>query len=314
MTNCDSTVLPHFETTITVDPSNPKHVVGGSIANQAPTQGILRPFGRPPTGAKFLDDYYTSFDGGATWLTGQVPGRYVSNSDPSVAFDSRGRVFYGNVAYNLNSGGTPPGYVQVSRSDDGGVHFATPAVVYRFSGTAISGADQPYLAVDSSPTSPHRDSLYMTWEQVRFDKSGAFLEAPILLSISHDAGVTWSPTQGDQWHQRRVVRILEHSTRRGRPLSREPEPTTRGCTGRDNLRRVREPTGRQLPGWDPTRYQDLVVKSTDGGSTWSTPVRASDLVRYGSTDVGRQPGTGTDGYTSLPQLSNGHSTPICRAD
>jgi hypothetical protein len=285
MTNCDSTVLPHFETTIAVDPTNPNHVVGGSIANEEPINGIVRPFGRPPTGAKFLDDYYTSFDGGATWIGGQVPGRFVSNADPSVAFDSRGRVFYGNVAYNLDSGGTPPGYVQVSRSDDGGVHFGTPAIVYRFSGTAASGADQPYIAVDSSPASPHRDDVYMTWEQVRLDKSGAFLEAPVLLSVSHDAGQTWSP-----------AKEISGSNPALCAFSNTPLPADGRCRENQDPQPAVAPDGTiyvafenqqadNSAGGDPTRYQDLVVKSTDGGDTWSTPVRASDLVRYGNTDV-----------------------------
>jgi hypothetical protein len=36
----------------------------------------------------------------------------------------------------------------------------------------------------------------------------------------------------------------------------------------------------------PTRGQILVVKSADGGVTWSAPVRASDILRNGNEDVG----------------------------
>src|SRR5439155_16950888 len=117
------TLLPHVETSIAVDPNDPQHLVGGSIANEVPpSAGVLRPFGRLPTGARSLDDYYTSFDGGRTWLNGHVPaGEGASNSDPAVAFDSHGRVYYANLGFNFDLAfvsrgqGSPPGAVQVSR-------------------------------------------------------------------------------------------------------------------------------------------------------------------------------------------------------
>src|SRR5712691_5992535 len=66
MTNCDSTALPHNETAIAADPLNATHLVGGSNDSELPPSGA-------PGVPKEVAGYYTSFDGGRTWLNGQLP-------------------------------------------------------------------------------------------------------------------------------------------------------------------------------------------------------------------------------------------------
>ena len=53
MANCDSTVLPHNETAVAVDPNNPAHLLAGSNDTEL-VSGT----------AKTALGYYTSFDGG----------------------------------------------------------------------------------------------------------------------------------------------------------------------------------------------------------------------------------------------------------
>ena len=53
--NRDSTVLPHNETAIVVDPAGPSHLVAGSNDTELPPNGAS---GRAKTAA----GYYTSFD------------------------------------------------------------------------------------------------------------------------------------------------------------------------------------------------------------------------------------------------------------
>ncbi len=84
MANCDSTELAHIETAIAVDPDDPNHLVGGSNDVEVP------PSGGTDFAAKFLAGYYTSFDGGATWLNGHLPPVGFQTSDPTVAFERRG--------------------------------------------------------------------------------------------------------------------------------------------------------------------------------------------------------------------------------
>jgi hypothetical protein len=275
MMNCDSTVLPHIETSIAVDPTNPKHLVAGSIEAQK-SATFLR---APPGASFFLDDYYTSFDGGATWLNGKVPfGKGVSHSDPTVAFDSQGRSYYG--MFTATPGG-PDGFDEswnVSRSDDGGVHFGPPVMVDR-----NPGDDEGAVAADSNPHSRFHDNVYLTWEQFQSDASGAFLGSPTLFSASHDAGQSWS----------RPVEI-SGSNAALCAFANDDAPADGRCRDNSRSRPVVGPDGtiyvsfisNQADVDHPTRVRILVVKSTDGGLTWSAPVAASDIVRVGEEDVG----------------------------
>src|SRR5262249_1433374 len=97
--NCDSTVLPHNETAIAADPTNSPPRVAGSNDTELPPNGASG-------SAKSALGYYTSFDRGATWVNGQVPtGSFTQNSDPSVVFDTAGRVYIGAVSFDLGRGG-----------------------------------------------------------------------------------------------------------------------------------------------------------------------------------------------------------------
>jgi hypothetical protein len=271
MTNCDNTLLPHVETSIAVDPNDPQHLVGGSIANEVPpSAGVLRPFGRLPTGARSLDDYYTSFDGGRTWLNGHVPaGEGVSNSDPTVAFDSQGRVYYANLGFNFDLAfvsrgqGSPPGAVQVSRSDDGGVSFRTPV-------TVEMGGDEPGVAVDANRNSPYRDNVYMTW-----DGGGSGGESPIMFSVSSDGGQTWSAPKAISGANAAVCTFAIDAL----PYDGSCRDSNRPWSGvgADGTIYVAFHNIQADP-QDPNNGQLLVVKSADGGVTWSAPVRASDII------------------------------------
>src|SRR5262249_14744844 len=76
--NCDSTVLPHNETAIAADPGNSAHLVAGSNDTELPPNGASG-------SAKSALGYYTSFDGGPTWVNGQRPTRtFTQNREPSV--------------------------------------------------------------------------------------------------------------------------------------------------------------------------------------------------------------------------------------
>ncbi len=57
MANCDSTVLPHNETSIAADPANPAHLVGSSNDTELPPAGTSG-------STKSVLGFYTSFDGG----------------------------------------------------------------------------------------------------------------------------------------------------------------------------------------------------------------------------------------------------------
>jgi hypothetical protein len=84
MANCDSVVLPHNETAIIVDPTDPKHLAARSNDTQLPPNGA--------TGAaRSALGYYTSFDGGKTWINGAVAAAgFAQTSDPALVWESAG--------------------------------------------------------------------------------------------------------------------------------------------------------------------------------------------------------------------------------
>lgn len=182
MANCDSVILPHNETAIVADPNDPRHLVAGSNDTQ-----VIGGGGKSTMG------FYTTFDGGATWLNGQVPnGGFGQSSDPTVGIDRLGNVFYGMVAFDTGLGGTAlGGAIQVARSSDGGRSFATPVEVERSTSDAIV-EDKEYLVVDTNAGSPFKNSVYITWTRFHFDTKDNYLESPIFFSGSRDGGQTWS--------------------------------------------------------------------------------------------------------------------------
>ncbi len=284
MANCDSTVLPHNETSIIVDPSNPNHLVGGSNDTELPPSGSSG-------SAKSVVGYYTSLDGGTTWVNGQVPsGGFSQIADPAVGFDTLGNVFYAVVAFDLGLGGTAlGGAIQVSRSTDGGQTFGAPVIVERSTSATIF-EDKPYLVVETNPNSPFVNSIYVTWTRFHFSSKGVYLESPIFFSVSRDAGQSWSAP----------IEISGTSaalcTFSGTPLANDNR-----CREDQFSSPVVAPDGTIFVAFENDqaindgefRDQYLVVKSTDGGATWSAPVRASDIIHDGADDypiniLGRQ--------------------------
>ncbi len=275
MANCDSTLLPHNETAIVVDPNDPNHLTAGSNDTELPPSGA-------PGSAKSLAGYYTSFDGGATWLNGQVPpGSFTQTADPTIGFDTLGKVYYSVVAFDLGLGGLAlGGAIQVSRSTDGGRTFASPVVVERStSGTIFE--DKPYLAVDTNSGSPFRDSIYMTWARFHFTLSFEYLESPIFFSVSRDGGHTWSTPKEISGANTALC------TFSGTSLAYDGR-----CREDQFASPVVAPDGTIFVAFENDqaindgqfRDQYLVVKSTDGGVTWSAPTRASDILRDGVSD------------------------------
>ncbi len=280
MANCDSVLLPHNETAIVADPRDPLHLVGGSNDTQVVGGG-----------AKTTMGYYTTFNGGVTWLNGQVPnGGFGQTSDASVAFDTQGNVFYGAVAFDLGLGGLAfGGAIQVSRSTDGGRTFGGPVEVERSTSDGIV-EDKPYLTVDTNVHSLFKDSIYITWTRFHFDSLDNYLESPIFFSASRDGGQTWTAPKEISGRNPQVC------TFSGTPL-----PFDGRCKENQFSSPVVDPDGTIFVAFENEqavndgqfRDQYLVVKSTDGGATWSAPVRASDILHDGVSDypiniVGRQ--------------------------
>src|SRR5215510_11330459 len=145
---------PQSETYITLDPSRPRRLAAGS--NEI--------FRLPMRG-------YFSVDAGATWGGVDLPlpptqGANDINfgSDPSLAFDTRGNVFYGYIVVFFGNGGGIKGTeMAVARSTDGGRTYPR-ATFFGFEGGENHFNDKPIITADTSLASPFRDRVYIAWD------------------------------------------------------------------------------------------------------------------------------------------------------
>jgi hypothetical protein len=270
--NLDTGGAPQNETAIAVDPNNPRRIVAG--ANDYVTLTWTCNIGGTPCSA-LGDGYsgtYFSNDGGATWccasnLNGSnlgtlipgvehlVGGQYDAGGDPSVTFDSRGHVYYAGLGFNRASA---PNTVAVNKGTfdaSGQLTWAAPAFINQTNSPSTVN-DKEWIVADSNAASPFRDNVYVTWTRFIFDPhNGHYVQSPIAVAVSRDGGKTFS----------------------------DPQLIVGNVLYGQGSRPVVGPDGTVYVFWDgSTRLATLdsiwVVKSTDGGKSWSQPVAVSQLV------------------------------------
>ena len=173
---------PQSETYIAVNPSAPANLAAGS--NEI--------FRLPMRG-------YFSSDDGATWggVDLPLPPAIGSNgtrfgSDPSLAFDSRGNVFYSYIVVFFGNGNGINGTeMAVAKSADGGKTYPS-ATFFSFEGGQNHFNDKPMITADTNPASPFRDRVYVAWDAA----SGGSLGGGIRVASSPD-GATFTVTRAD---------------------------------------------------------------------------------------------------------------------
>jgi len=273
--NQDHGGAPQNETSVAVDPNNPNRIVAGANDYVTGTGDCFLAPGFPCSA--IADGYsgsYFSNDGGKTWCCASsdpahlgtlVPGverltggQYDAGGDPSVAFDSRGRVFYAGLGFNRAS---PPNAVTVNRGTfdaAGNLTWGPPTFVAQT--TAPSHVDdKEWIAADKSPTSPFRDRVYVTFTRFLFNPvTGAFVQAPIMFAVSTDSGATFSDPV--------IVGAPVIFSQGSRPLV-APDGTLYVIFSGS------PPNARFNSTW--------ITKSTDGGKTFAAPVKIAD--RLGAT-------------------------------
>ena len=221
-------------------------------------------------GVAFAGIYFSN-DGGATWccassldgsslgtlipgVTRLAGGQYDAAGDPAVAFDSQGNVYYSGLGFDRTA---PPNTVAVNKGtfdSRGNLKWGPPTFINQtVSPSTIN--DKEWIAVDSNPTSPFRDRVYVTWTRFIFNPvHGRYVQSPIAVAFSSDGGQTFSDPQ-----------LIVGNVLYGQG--------SRPAVG---------PDGTVYVFWEgSTRLAALnsiwVVKSTDGGMTWSKPVAISQL-------------------------------------
>jgi hypothetical protein len=279
LVNQDTAAAPQNETAIAVDPNNPNRVVGG--ANDYVTRTWNCMVGTTPCSAlgdAYSGTYYSN-DGGSTWCCNSHPnanytpttdpsqigtlipgveylvgGSYGFGGDPSVAFDSQGHVFYAGLGVNRTS---PPNTVAVNKGTfdgSGNLTWGLPTFINPTTSPSTLN-DKEWIAVDSHVGSPFQDRIYVTWTRFLFSAgSGAYVQSPIFFVYSSDGGATFST-----------------------PIS-----ISGNVLYDQGSHPVVGPDGTLYVFWEgSTRLASLnstyMVKSTDGGATWSKPTAVSTV-------------------------------------
>jgi hypothetical protein len=268
--NQDTAGAPQNETSIAVDPNNPSRVVAS--ANDYVTRAWTCTISGTPCSA-LGDGYsgtYYSNDGGQTWccvstdpshigtlipgVNRLVGGQYDAGGDPAVAFDSQGNVYYSGLGFDRTA---PPSTVAVNKGTfDGAGHLTWGPPTFINATTSPSTLnDKEWIAVDSHTGSPFRDRVYVTWTRFIFNAhTGAYVQSPIAFVYSTNGGATFS-----------APKLIS-----GNVLYGQGSHPTVG------------PDGTLYVFWNgSTRLASLnstyMVKSTDGGATWSKPVSVSTV-------------------------------------
>jgi hypothetical protein len=229
---------PQSETYITLNPSQPKMLAAGS--NEI--------FRDPMRG------YYSS-NSGKSWggVDLPLPPPIGTNgirfgSDPTLAFDTRGNLFYGYIVIFFGNGtGVKGSEMAVARSTDGGKTY--PSVTFfSFEGGSNHFNDKPMITTDTNAGSRFRDNVYIAWDAA----SGGSTGGGIRVATSTDHGATFTVTRADD------------PNGPGRSIGASPSVG---------------PNGELYVAWnDYVQNAIMFNRSLDGGKTWETQRAVSSKV------------------------------------
>ncbi|MCP8307502.1 MAG: exo-alpha-sialidase [archaeon] len=144
--------------------------------------------------------------------------------------------------------------IRVWKSTDGGLTFSPSVVVANGSRSVLN--DKPWIAVD--PSDP--DNVYVSWTRFTFRADKVY--ARIVLSRSTDGGQTWSEPISISPEFDISIRVVQ-----GSMPAIGPDGTVY-VAYYDSLD----------DGWLSGYFSPMIAKSTDGGSTFSSPVAIATML------------------------------------
>jgi len=241
------------EVQVAVNPNGTSWMVAGANTfYRDPAAGCQAPAGAAKTyGTQAL---YGSKDGGVTWtyqcapwpasLAGSVSGAVAYfGSDPAMAWDNNGNAYAAYMLLSQNSSGAASSAIVVAKSSDSGTTWAPLGTVINNLATPALFDDKEMLAVDNSGGAfSHPGRLFVIWdennvERVAFSDDGINWTTKIFsgtgISVGADVKIGADGTVYAVWN------------------------------------RVYNPNNLGQAQADDTYFS----KSTDGGATWSVPVK-----------------------------------------
>jgi hypothetical protein len=258
--DCDDP-FPNDEPNVAVDPNDAQHMVASS-----------NDYG------SCCDQYYTTFDGGRTWATGNMSrrGPNVIGSDPITVFDPKHDTVV-HLSLNFKVSASFPatnGDVVASVSDDGGLTWKVPTVIGYGLGARLF-FDKEDATVDTDPSSPYYGRVYVTWSAFYGDAQ-RYLSSPIMMASSDDGGMTWT-----------TPRVISGSNpalctfqTSGPPGQCDEDQASAPRVAPNGDLYVAFMNSQNSATWEAgEQFEDqyLIVRSTDGGQTFSPPQHVVDL-------------------------------------
>jgi hypothetical protein len=300
LTQGDPFLLSEAETAIAIDPNNPLRILAASIGS--------------PNAGPSVNQYYASLDGGQTWTQGGVAGQlnFQSSGDPSVAFCGDGTAYYASLILKNNLSSYRSGII-VDSSTDGGVTWPDEnrsLVIDRTTASFFDITDKSWITCDTT-NSAFAGRIYLEYGEpqsttrvIKVKRSidhGATWSAPVVVSDAYgnigavaigpggELYVSWA---GDSGSQTSGPILFDKSTNGGvsfgtditavpamiyianDPLFRRSSIHSMAVDRSNGPYR-----GNIYIAFSDLRNGDpdiLLVRSTNGGTTWSAPIRVND--------------------------------------
>src|SRR5437870_8898827 len=273
--NQDTAAATQNEPTVAIDPNNANRIVAGSNDYVTRTWSCMIN-GTPCSalGDGYSGTYYSN-DGGQTWccvatdpshLGTLIPGVerltggiYDAGGDSNLFFDNHGNVYFTGLGFDRTQA---PNTVTLSKGTfdtSGNLHWGLPTFIGQTKASSTLN-DKPWSTVDNNPASPFYGRIYVSWTRFIFNPSnGAYKQSPIIFAYSTDGGQTFS----------------------------SPQLISPNVLYSQGSHVMVGPDGTVYVLWDGnTKFGPFdstwVVKSIDGGVTWSKPVAAAPLVDISS--------------------------------
>jgi len=292
------------ETSIAQDPMQPTHLV-------ASNSDYVR--GDGTCGAAY------STTAGATWNNSTVPDIFSRGfggnarqywqvgGDSSVAWDTKGNAYLSCLVFNRGIGFTQnpdlsSAFIVFRSTGNNGASWNFPGryVASSFDphGTGIPPfEDKQLLSVDNHVGSPFQDRIYVTWTEFPHDGGNYIWE-----SYSKDYGETFSPRVLVSANSALCTNNFGGGTQQG---NCNANSFSQPFTGPDGSLYVvfanyNNLVQNDLVSGADNRTQILLAKSTDGGASFSAPVKVSDF--YDLPDCGTYQGMGANpGRMCVPE-------------
>ncbi|HEY3232989.1 MAG TPA: sialidase family protein, partial [Roseiflexaceae bacterium] len=179
-------------------------------------------------------------------------------------------LYYANLTSNLRAGRSEEAFkgfeaIAVSRIDGAPAltpaivadqdNWTDPVIVSKQSSTTFSDKEQ--IWADNAASSPFFGNVYLCWASFRSQENGLALPQPLIVARSTDGGATWT--------QKQVTSASNN------PFNTKQGFGRSGCTVRTDSTGVVYVFAEQFAVGTPGQESHIMVKSDDGGKSWTRP-------------------------------------------